>query len=72
VSIPIGCVAFFSRDHRGQSLHEVAQGSVGLALRADHHPGAEVGQRWAVLGQRERRLVAAAQVLRLRAIAEPA
>ena len=46
--------AFFShagRDHRRQPLHEVAQRPVGLAPRADDHPGAEVGQRRAVLGE---------------------
>ena len=59
-------------DHRGESLHEVAQRPVGLALRADHHSGAEVGQRRAVLGQGERRLVAAAEMLRLGTVTQAA
>jgi ABC-type phosphonate transport system ATPase subunit len=59
-------------DHRRQSLHEVTQRPIGLALRTDHHAGAEIGQRGTVLGQRKGRLVAAAQVLGVRAIAEPA
>jgi hypothetical protein len=59
-------------DHRRKSLHEVTQRPIGLALRTDHHAGAEIGQRGTVLGQRKGRLVAAAQVLGVRAIAEPA
>ena len=59
-------------DHRRQPLHEVAQRAVGLALRPDDHPGAEVGQRRAILAERERGLVPAAQVLGLRAVTEAA
>ena len=33
------------RDHRRQALHEIAERPVGLALRADHHRRAEVGER---------------------------
>jgi transposase len=53
---PGGC------DHRGESLDQVAQRAVGLALGADDHPGAEVGQWRAMLAQQQRRFVAAAQV----------
>ena len=36
------------RDHRRQALHEVAHDAVRLAAGADHHRGAEVGQRRAL------------------------
>ena len=40
------------RDHRGQALDEVAQRPVGLAPGADHHRGAQVGQRRPLGAQR--------------------
>ena len=50
----------------------MADRAVGLAARADDHRGAEVRQRRALGGQRQRRLVAAAQVLGDALVAEPA
>ncbi len=59
------------RDHRRQSLHQVAHRAVRLAAGPDHHGGAEVHERWALLRERGRRGGAAAQVLGA-LVAEPA
>ena len=60
------------RDHRRQPLDQISQRPVGLAPGADHHPGAEVGQRRTVLGEHLRRSLATAKVPRSWLVAEPA
>jgi hypothetical protein len=50
-------------DHRGKTLYEVPERSIGLAVASDDHRGAEVRQRRAVRFELFGGLVTAAQML---------